>query len=133
VLNLLAAGVITRADVERAAEGGADPGPTAAPAEPSAVTNLLALPEGACRWPTGDIPAIDFCGAPVVDEASSYCDFHRAAAYLPGKFRPSALVRLARVRLAQPREEDIELAGDDDASLLEHARDRAEVVLELAP
>jgi hypothetical protein len=93
----------------------------------------MALSDHACRWPTGDVPDIDFCGVPVTDEASSYCDFHRAAAYLPGKFRPSALVRLARARLGQSREEELELAGDDDATLFEHARDRHEVALELAP
>jgi hypothetical protein len=144
LLRLLAAGVITVGDIERAASARAndrvDPGGgaglpseggAAALVEDSVVAKVLALADGECRWPTGDIPTLAFCGAPVTDETSSYCAQHRAAAHIPGTSRPTALVRLVRARLDQPPE--IDPIDGDDAEILALARDRHEVVLELAP
>ena len=104
VLRLLAAGVVTIAQVEQATvpvpartNGGAKPGPPApllvepAP-EQSALAPALAnsslttaekvcaLTPEACRWPYGDPrhPDFHFCGNPVAEKP--YCERHRALA-----------------------------------------------------
>src|SRR5262245_56593365 len=104
VLHLLAAGVVTVDQIERAAartNGDARPEPPAplpgkpapelpvlAPAEPALLADpglntaekIAALEPGTCRWPHGDPaqPDFFFCGRPAAGE--SYCAEHRSRA-----------------------------------------------------
>jgi hypothetical protein len=106
VLRLLAAGAVTVAQVEEAANGGAKGEPPAplraepAPEEQSAsaprhartaaradlglttAEKLLALVPGTCHWPLNDPRDRDFhfCGAPVV--VAPYCPRHALQAHL---------------------------------------------------
>ena len=110
VIRLLAAGVVTVAQVEQAAvpvsartNGSDKPEPSApllvepapeqsalaALADPSLSTaeRVCALAPEACRWPYGDPrhPDFHFCGKPVV--RGPYCEQHRTAAYMAPRTR----------------------------------------------
>jgi len=145
VLNLLAAGVVTVAQVEQAAapvpartNGGADPRPPAplpvapVPAQPTLRAVTLADPEltvtaatttaekvcalslDACRWPYGDPKHSDFhfCDRPAA-KGQSYCEHHRALAYMPAPIR-AARPPVTWRRLAFPSSPSLSLPARQD-------------------
>jgi hypothetical protein len=107
VVRLLAAGVVTVAQVEQAAapvlartNGSAELEPPAFLGEPAleaatlvdsiltTAEKVCALTSNACRWPCGDPghPDFHFCGDSAVKKP--YCDYHRAVAFRPNRAGP---------------------------------------------
>jgi hypothetical protein len=146
LLELLVVGVISVVDIEHAAarvDGDAGPGPAptvdldslaaaVTPVDPSSVAGKICAlpPSGACKWPLGDIddPArFRFCRAPAL-AGQPYCSDHQALSVRP------RIARALKLSSSRPdrRASAPEALDREDIEILTHARERHEVVLELA-
>jgi hypothetical protein len=146
LLNLVAAGIVTIDDIERAvasrANGGAELGPVtsdlnlpAVDVDPDSVAGkVIALGPTECRWPVGDpvgnpedVLAFRFCGRPIVTGGLYlYCSDHLARAVRP---RIARALKLSSSRLDQ-RASAPEALDREDIEILAHARARRAVPME---
>jgi hypothetical protein len=116
-----------------------DPGPLAAaviPVDPDSIgAKICALRLGDCRWPVGSVddPArFSFCRAPAT--VGSYCAAHHEMSRR--SWIPTALYRQLRDRGgldSHPRFAPVVVETErEDSEIVANARERQEVVLELA-